>query len=135
MTAHIVYTAIDDAAPATFSPTVIDEVIRGEIGFDGVLISRRPLDGALAGSFGERARRALDAGCDLVLHCNGDVGEMEEIAAAAPGRCRRAAAGAARARRGDAPALGGRTSTARAAERALRRIDGRADLNAGSNAA
>jgi beta-N-acetylhexosaminidase len=83
MTAHIVYTAIDDAAPATLSRIVIDDVVRGEIGFDGVLISDDISMGALAGGFSERTRRTLDAGCDLVLHCNGDMREMEEIAASA----------------------------------------------------
>jgi beta-N-acetylhexosaminidase len=87
MTAHIVYSAVDPAAPATFSRAVIAEIIRGEIGFDGVLISddlsMRALGGAGSGSLGERARRALAAGCDLVLHCNGRRGEMEEIVAAA----------------------------------------------------
>src|SRR4051794_27417874 len=83
MTAHIVYTAIDDAAPATLSPVVIERVIRGEIGFDGVLVSDDVSMGALAGSLAERTTRALDAGCDLVLHCNGDMEEMREIAAAA----------------------------------------------------
>ncbi|MGE0259522.1 MAG: beta-N-acetylhexosaminidase [Alphaproteobacteria bacterium] len=83
MTAHIVYTKIDDAAPATLSRIVIDDVIRGEIGFDGVLVSDDISMGALAGSFAERTRRALDAGCDLVLHCNGDMAEMEAVAAAA----------------------------------------------------
>lgn len=83
MTAHIVYTAIDDTAPATLSPTVIASVIRGEIGFDGVLVSDDVSMGALSGDFAERTRRALDAGVDLVLHCNGDMTEMQEIAAAA----------------------------------------------------
>jgi beta-N-acetylhexosaminidase len=83
MTAHIVYTAIDDRAPATLSRTVIDSVIRGEIGFDGVLISDDVSMGALAGGFAERTRGALDAGVDLVLHCNGDMEEMAEIAASA----------------------------------------------------
>ena len=83
MTAHIVYTAIDDAAPATLSRVVIDSMIRGEIGFDGVLVSDDISMGALAGGFAERTRGALDAGCDLVLHCNGDMREMEEIAASA----------------------------------------------------
>jgi beta-N-acetylhexosaminidase len=79
MTAHIVFAAIDDTAPATFSRRLIDTIIRGEIGFDGVLlsddISMRALDGTLA----ERARRALDAGCDLALHCSGVMDEMVEI--------------------------------------------------------
>ncbi|MGD9617259.1 MAG: beta-N-acetylhexosaminidase [Alphaproteobacteria bacterium] len=83
MTAHIVYTAIDDAAPATLSRTVIDSAIRGEIGFDGVLVSDDISMGALSGGFAERTSRALDAGVDLVLHCNGDGREMMEIAAAA----------------------------------------------------
>jgi beta-N-acetylhexosaminidase len=83
MTAHIVYAAIDDAAPATLSPAIVESVIRGEIGFDGVLISDDVSMGALSSSFAERTRRALGAGVDLVLHCNGDRAEMEEVAAAA----------------------------------------------------
>ncbi len=83
MTAHIIYRAIDPLAPATLSRRVIDEIVRGEIGFGGVLISDDLAMRALGGSLGERAGRALDAGCDLVLHCNGDPAEMEEIAAAA----------------------------------------------------
>jgi len=84
MTAHIVYAAIDDVAPATFSRRVIDTIIRGEIGFGGVLVSDDIAMGALDGTFGERTRRALDAGCDLVLHCNGVMAEMAEIVDAAP---------------------------------------------------
>jgi beta-N-acetylhexosaminidase len=84
MTAHIVYAAIDDTAPATFSRRLIDEVIRGEIGFGGVLVSDDISMGALAGPLAERTRRALDAGCDLVLHCSGVLDEMIEIAEAAP---------------------------------------------------
>jgi beta-N-acetylhexosaminidase len=83
MTAHIIYMTIDRTAPATLSPRVIGEVIRKEIGFDGVLVSDDLSMRALSGSLGERARRALAAGCDLVLHCNGDPAEMEDIAAAA----------------------------------------------------
>jgi beta-N-acetylhexosaminidase len=82
MTAHIVYRAIDPAAPATLSRRVIAEIIRGEIGFDGVLISDDLSMRALGGGLGERARRALDAGCDLALHCNGDLAEIKEIVAA-----------------------------------------------------
>jgi beta-N-acetylhexosaminidase len=89
MTAHIVYRAIDPEAPATLSRRVIGEIIRGEIGFDGVLVSddlsMRALSGAVGGGeFGDRARLALAAGCDLALHCNADPREMDEIAAAAP---------------------------------------------------
>jgi beta-N-acetylhexosaminidase len=83
MTAHIVYRAIDPAAPATLSRQVIDEIIRGEIGFDGVLVSDDLSMRALGGSLAERTRRALEAGCDLALHCNGDRAEMEEVVAAA----------------------------------------------------
>ena len=96
MTAHIVYAAVDAAAPATLSPAVIGNVIRGEIGFDGVLVSDDVSMGALSGSFAERTKGALDAGCDLVLHCNGDMTEMQEIAAAALPLTRQAQARLAR---------------------------------------
>ncbi len=82
MTAHIVYRAIDPAAPATLSRRLIAEVVRGEIGFDGVLVSDDLSMRALGGGLADRARRALAAGCDLALHCNGDRAEIEEIAAA-----------------------------------------------------
>jgi beta-N-acetylhexosaminidase len=84
MTAHIVYTEIDAAAPATFSQRTIDEIIRRDIGFDGVLVSDDISMGALEGSLAERTRRALAAGCDLALHCNGVLAEMEEVAEATP---------------------------------------------------
>jgi beta-N-acetylhexosaminidase len=83
MTAHIVYSAVDPTAPATLSSRVVAEVIRSEIGFDGVLISDDLSMRALGGRLGERTRKALAAGCDLALHCNGDPGEMEEVVAAA----------------------------------------------------
>jgi beta-N-acetylhexosaminidase len=83
MTAHIVYMAVDPTAPATLSRRVIFEVIRGEIGFEGVLVSDDLSMGALGGEIGERAQRALTAGCDLVLHCNGNAPEMAEVVAAA----------------------------------------------------
>jgi beta-N-acetylhexosaminidase len=83
MTAHIVYMAIDPTAPVTLSRRVISEVIRGEIGFDGVLVSDDLSMGALGGEIGERAQRALTAGCDIVLHCNGKAGELEDVVAAA----------------------------------------------------
>jgi beta-N-acetylhexosaminidase len=83
MTAHIIYAAVDPTVPATLSPRVIAEIIRGDIGFDGVLVSDDLSMRALGGGLGERTRRALDAGCDLALHCNGDPGEMEEVVAAA----------------------------------------------------
>ncbi len=82
MTAHILYNAIDPALPATLSARVIGDVIRAGIGFDGVLVSDDLSMQALGGSLQERARGALAAGCDLVLHCNGDLIEMGAIAAA-----------------------------------------------------
>lgn len=84
MTAHLVYTTIDPDRPATQSPVVIGEVIRGLIGFDGLLFSDDLSMNALEGDLGERAGRALAAGCDVALHCNGDIAEMEAVAAAAP---------------------------------------------------
>jgi beta-N-acetylhexosaminidase len=82
MTAHVVYAALDASAPATTSAKVIREVIRGAIGFDGLLISDDLSMKALGGSFEERTQASLAAGCDVVLHCNGDMAEMEAIAAA-----------------------------------------------------
>jgi len=80
MTAHIVYDAFDAAAPATCSRRMIAEVIRGEIGFSGLLMSDDLSMKALAGSFADRARAALAAGCDMVLHCNGEMAEMRAVA-------------------------------------------------------
>lgn len=80
MTAHIVYSAVDPGNPATLSARLVEEVIRGWIGFDGVLVSDDLSMRALGGPFEERTERALAAGCDLVLHCNGNAGEMEAIA-------------------------------------------------------
>ena len=80
MTAHIVFSAIDDK-PATQSKVVIDRIIRGEIGFEGVLFSDDLSMEALTGGLGERAASSLAAGCDVVEHCNGALGEMEEVAA------------------------------------------------------
>ncbi len=84
MTAHVLYEAFDAALPATLSPVVIDQVIRGTIGFKGLLISDDLSMAALAGGLGARAAQALAAGCDLVLHCNGKLGEMEEVATMTP---------------------------------------------------
>jgi beta-N-acetylhexosaminidase len=83
MTAHIVYADIDPDRPATLSPKVIDSVIRGEIGFRGVLITDDLSMRALRGSFEDRAKASLAAGCDLLLHCNGDMEEMRAVAAGA----------------------------------------------------
>lgn len=97
MTAHVVYTALDPANPATTSKTVIDEVIRGFIGFDGCLMSDDVSMQALSGSIGTRTAAALAAGCDLALHCNGVLAEMVEVAKNAPALSGRAAERAARA--------------------------------------
>ncbi len=84
MTAHVVYTAFDPHAPATTSATVIADVIRGEAGFTGVLVSDDICMRALAGRPADRAAAALAAGCDVVLHCNGSLDEMREVAAVCP---------------------------------------------------
>jgi beta-N-acetylhexosaminidase len=82
MVAHIVYAAWDAARPSSQSPTVIGDVIRGRIGFDGFLMTDDLGMDALAGGYGERARRALAAGCDAVLHCSGVMEEMAAVASA-----------------------------------------------------
>ena len=79
MTAHIVYEAIDAEACATQSPAMI-AVIRDEIGFDGLLMSDDVGMQALSGGLRERAERSVAAGCDLVLHCNGDLSDMRDVA-------------------------------------------------------
>jgi beta-N-acetylhexosaminidase len=82
MTAHVVYSAWDAGACATLSSAVIADVIRGRIGFDGLLISDDIAMGALSGGFAQRGRSAIAAGCDLVLHCSADLAEMRELAGA-----------------------------------------------------
>jgi beta-N-acetylhexosaminidase len=84
MTAHVVFTAFDPVRPATTSATMIGEVIRGFIGFDGLLMGDDVSMNALSGSIAERSRASLVAGCDLVLHCNGKLDEMAAVAAEAP---------------------------------------------------
>ena len=91
MTAHVVYAALDPDAPATQSAAVV-RVIREEIGFGGLLMTDDLSMKALRGSFAERAARALAAGCDVVLHCNGDPAEMAAVAEAAPALAGRALA-------------------------------------------
>lgn len=82
MTAHILYPAWDDQHPATLSPTIIETIIRGEIGFDGLLMSDDIAMEALSGPLAERAKAALAAGCDIVLHCSGDPADNEALAGA-----------------------------------------------------
>jgi beta-N-acetylhexosaminidase len=82
MTAHVLFTAIDRRHPATLSRRLIKEIIRGEIGYDGLVMSDDLSMKALSGSFAERTRRAYAAGCDIVLHCNGERDEMRAVAGA-----------------------------------------------------
>ncbi len=84
MTAHVVYAAIDPVECATTSASVIADVIRGSIGFSGALMSDDLSMGALSGSLASRAHAAAAAGCDLLLHCNGNLNEMQEVAEATP---------------------------------------------------
>src|SRR5205814_5532095 len=84
MTAHVVFSALDPAQPATTSATIIEEVIRGVIGFQGLLMSDDVSMNALAGSIAERTRAIITAGCDMVLHCNGDLDEMRDVASETP---------------------------------------------------
>ena len=84
MTAHVVFSALDPAQPATTSATIIEQVIRGVIGFQGFLMSDDVSMNALAGSIAERTRAIIGAGCDMVLHCNGKLDEMREVARETP---------------------------------------------------
>lgn len=84
MTAHVVFTALDRAQPATTSATIITDVIRGSIGFQGLLMSDDVSMNALQGTIAERARASVAAGCDIILHCNGSPDEMRQVAANAP---------------------------------------------------
>lgn len=84
MTAHVVFTCIDPSQPATLSPTVVETIIRRDIGFDGLLMSDDISMKALSGDFGDLTDGIFAAGCDVVLHCNGDMGELSAVAARAP---------------------------------------------------
>ena len=118
MTAHVVFSALDPAQPATTSATIIKQVIRGVIGFQGLLMSDDVSMNALAGSIAERTRAIIAAGCDMVLHCNGDLGEMREVAAETPELSGRALERANRA------------LASRRAPQAFDRVAGRAELDA-----
>jgi beta-N-acetylhexosaminidase len=83
MTAHLLYPAWDPERPATLSPTIIADIIRTRIGFEGLLMSDDLAMEALTGTLGERARAAIAAGCDIALHCSGVLPESEEVAGAA----------------------------------------------------
>ena len=101
MTAHVVYTAIDPKRPATTSRKVMREIVRGHIGYDGLVMTDDLSMKALSGTFAQKTRAAFRAGADMALHCNGDIGESRQVAAEAPllggKRLRRAEAALARA--------------------------------------
>jgi beta-N-acetylhexosaminidase len=102
MTAHVVFSAYDPVAPATTSVTMVQDVIRDSIGFEGLLMSDDISMGALSGTLAERSAAALTAGCDVILHCNGAIEEMRAVAGAVPalaGAAERRAAAALAARR------------------------------------
>jgi beta-N-acetylhexosaminidase len=106
MTAHVIFTEVDPAAPVTISRHAVSTVIRGHIGFDGLLMTDDLSMKALGGTMRDRSDAAIRAGCDMLLHCNGDMAEMVEVMAAAPrlaGKAaERAEAGRASARRSQA---------------------------------
>jgi beta-N-acetylhexosaminidase len=108
MTAHILYAAWDARLPATLSPTIIGDVIRGAIGFDGVLVSDDLAMGAMQGLSNDLAGAAIGAGCDIVLHCTGVLAETAALLAACPALSdpagRRVAAARDAARRARRPA-------------------------------
>jgi beta-N-acetylhexosaminidase len=84
MTAHILIPSIDPDRPSSASPVIINDIIRGEIGFDGFLMCDDLGMGALSGTMKERTRTVIAAGCDVGLHCSGKISEMEDVAAEAP---------------------------------------------------
>jgi beta-N-acetylhexosaminidase len=81
MTAHILYSDIDPENPATLSKKIID-LIRVEIGFSGIIVTDDLSMEALEGSYAQRTIKALNAGCDIILHCNGNIDQMQQIASA-----------------------------------------------------
>ena len=84
MTAHVIYEAVDPSLPATISPAVIRDVIRGHIGFEGLLMTDDVSMRALSGAIGGNTKAAFAAGCDLALHCNGKMDEMHSVAENSP---------------------------------------------------
>jgi beta-N-acetylhexosaminidase len=84
MSAHVVFPALDPLRPATASRIVIQEIMRGAIGFDGLIMSDDVSMKALRGPFDERAQAIFDAGLDIVLHCNGELNEARAVASVAP---------------------------------------------------
>jgi beta-N-acetylhexosaminidase len=118
MTAHVVFSALDPAHPATTSATIINQVIRGVIGFQGLLMSDDVSMNALSGSIAERTRAIFAGGCDMVLHCNGRLDEMREVAAETPELA------------GQALERAGRALASRKPPQAFDRLKARAELDA-----
>ena len=84
MTAHVVYRALDPDRPATTSPIVVEEIMRGAIGFDGLIMSDDVSMNALSGPFESARETIFDAGLDIALHCNGDLDEARAVASVTP---------------------------------------------------
>jgi beta-N-acetylhexosaminidase len=84
MTAHVLLPAFDDRRPASISPVIMGEVIRKRIGLTGLVMSDDLGMKALKGPLAERARGAIEAGCDVALHCSGKLAEMTEVGDAVP---------------------------------------------------
>jgi beta-N-acetylhexosaminidase len=90
MTAHVIYSSLDRDRPATQSEIIVNDVVRRQLGFDGLLITDDLNMNALSGTLGERAAASYEAGCDMVLHCNGNLEQIEKVAQEAPqilGKC------------------------------------------------
>ncbi|AMJ60228.1 beta-N-acetylhexosaminidase [Bosea sp. PAMC 26642] len=102
MTAHVVFAALDPEKPATISRKIVTEIMRGELGFDGLIMTDDISMKALSGGFAQKSRAAIRAGVDVVLHCHGIMDEMVAVAGAVPemrgARARRAAMALARIR-------------------------------------
>lgn len=118
MTAHVVFSALDGAQPATTSATMINQVIRGVIGFQGLLMSDDVSMNALAGTIAERTRAIVNAGCDMILHCNGKLDEMRDVAREMPELT------------GEALARANRALASRQRPQPLDRLAARAELDA-----
>ncbi len=118
MTAHVVFSAFDAAQPATTSATIIERVIRSSIGFQGLLMSDDVSMNALSGTVAERTRAIVAAGCDVILHCNGDMDEMRSVAAETPPLA------------GEALRRAERALASKRAPQPFDRIAGRAELDA-----
>ena len=84
MTAHVVYSTLDPDRPATTSPRIVQDILRGELGFDGLILSDDVSMKALGGPFEDRTKAIFAAGLDIALHCNGVLAEARAVASATP---------------------------------------------------